>query len=671
MQRLDRIESAVSLKNDPVAEQTNYWLGIENACTFIDKSASGSKSVLSDTGDENIEEPEEVAAVKKTPISPTSTESSGGGVGHQPRPHHTRTRSEAHVKKVPSSPSFRSLSRHDSESAVYEISRNPPCNLPPRKQLSFGDTLDTTTNIYTPEIEFQNSRYADDRRFQPQLGEDDSGSLSSLYMERDLRYFFQHPTARLAVCYSVIFCNFLIFAEDPISHSVTESDIPIFGNVFSFVLTKYPPEWTWSMIKVFFWIVAVITGMVFGKIVIHHGLCHKVLRLKMFRDDQGSWFCMFLTVLPSLYFFSYIYNVILLIAYHGNSDYVIDSTMGIQNSSFMKFAACGTWLGDLFTAWFVTDMILQDNLYPKWQPSVRHFWRSHNNFRVIIFWFGFCTISIAVVSLIISDYITWDALHRGFIATTEISRAFLASFILFLDLIIIMQDWDFPHFNNPIAVNLSGFSVASLHIRLFEINITGKWFNYGIILMVMLLDLNMYKNQIFYYPEGYGQCVDEQFRIHAFLDCKQFLTITNQTVFQTVDFDEVNATVKEADMVMNSRYINSSIITKALTFFPSILGFGLFFTLVSLYGRFPRDSETQGGRLRKRHRCRRQSSWYRERPTTGVSISNPLLVDRLEASEQRDMASAPQHCYGNVSYSTKKEEVEIIVPETTTRKQPQ
>ncbi|CAG0880341.1 unnamed protein product [Cyprideis torosa] len=163
MQRLDRIESAVSLKNDPVAEQTNYWLGIENACTFIDKSASGSKSVLSDTGDENIEEPEEVAAVKKTPISPTSTESSGGGVGHQPRPHHTRTRSEAHVKKVPSSPSFRSLSRHDSESAVYEISRNPPCNLPPRKQLSFGDTLDTTTNIYTPEIEFQNSRYADDR----------------------------------------------------------------------------------------------------------------------------------------------------------------------------------------------------------------------------------------------------------------------------------------------------------------------------------------------------------------------------------------------------------------------------------------------------------------------------------------------------------------------------
>jgi hypothetical protein len=32
--------------------------------------------------------------------------------------------------------------------------------------------------------------------------------------------------------------------------SVPESDIPMVGNVFSFVLTKYPPEWRWSLIKV-------------------------------------------------------------------------------------------------------------------------------------------------------------------------------------------------------------------------------------------------------------------------------------------------------------------------------------------------------------------------------------------------------------------------------------
>ena len=39
--------------------------------------------------------------------------------------------------------------------------------------------------------------------------------------------------------------------------------------------------------------------------------------------------------------------------------------------SIMKAAACGTWLGDLITALIVTDMMLQDNLYPHWAPSVR------------------------------------------------------------------------------------------------------------------------------------------------------------------------------------------------------------------------------------------------------------------------------------------------------------
>ena len=38
----------------------------------------------------------------------------------------------------------------------------------------------------------------------------------------------------------------------------------------------------------------------------------------------------------------------------------------------MKAAACGTWLGDLITALIVTDMMLQDNLYPNWAPSARY-----------------------------------------------------------------------------------------------------------------------------------------------------------------------------------------------------------------------------------------------------------------------------------------------------------
>ena len=37
----------------------------------------------------------------------------------------------------------------------------------------------------------------------------------------------------------------------------------------------------------------------------------------------------------------------------------------------MKAAACGTWLGGIFTALIVTDMMLQDNLYPGFVPTLR------------------------------------------------------------------------------------------------------------------------------------------------------------------------------------------------------------------------------------------------------------------------------------------------------------
>jgi hypothetical protein len=57
----------------------------------------------------------------------------------------------------------------------------------------------------------------------------------------------------------------------------------------------------------------------------------------------------------------------------------------------------------------------------------------------------------------------------------ELSRAFLASFILVMDLLIVMQDWDFPHFTTTLHVNLPGFSVATLKWKYAEVDITGEF----------------------------------------------------------------------------------------------------------------------------------------------------------------------------------------------------
>ncbi|XP_010150937.1 PREDICTED: transmembrane protein 117-like, partial [Eurypyga helias] len=163
----------------------------------------------------------------------------------------------------------------------------------------------------------------------------------------------------------------------------------------------------------------------------------QLLRLKMFREDHGSWMTMFFSTILFLFIFSHIYNLFLIMA--GNmSAYIITDFMGIRNENFMKVAAVGTWMGDFVTAWMVTDMMLQDKPYPDWGKSARAFWKK-GNIRIILFWTVLFTLTSVVVLVITTDWISWDKLNRGFLPSDEVSRAFLASFILVFDLLIVMQ----------------------------------------------------------------------------------------------------------------------------------------------------------------------------------------------------------------------------------------
>ncbi|XP_064113173.1 transmembrane protein 117-like isoform X2 [Macrobrachium nipponense] len=551
-----------------------------------------------------------------------------------------------------------------------------------QKRLNFGETLDLHTNIYTPADECTGmastleaavasstangcgSSTSLERRWTeeecsgggPPLVRRkslDSQSQYSYYMDKDLRYYFQHPWLRLIVAYLNIFCNFLLFAEDPVSHSHAESNIPVVGNVFSFVSTKYPDEWYWRMIKVIMWLIAILCGMLVGKVLIHGLIFKKVLRLKMFRDEQGSWMTMFLTVIVSLYMFSYVYNLILLIGHSEHCRWQIGSDMGVTNESMMKAAATCTWLGDLVTALMVTDMMLQDNLYPHWATGFRRLYRLSNVPRILIFWCGSIVVAIVVIFLIVSDYISWDQLNKGFVETTELSRAFLASFILVMDLLIVMQDWDFPHFTSTIDVNLPGFSTHTLHWKYARTSITGKWFNYGIIFLVMIFDLNMWKNQIFYTPGPYGQYIDPQSRKVFSVEDPKFVNEMNETMWTWEARSEINVTTgrpyRTQDMFMYSRFMDYSLPVKCTAFIPSILGFVMLFTLISLYGRFePNKDGTYGGRLKKK----RRSSWRRERRSTSDHYYRDLSAQSHRERKSLKMSLKIIKCSGKSNKTT-------------------
>ncbi|XP_014664882.1 PREDICTED: transmembrane protein 117-like [Priapulus caudatus] len=263
----------------------------------------------------------------------------------------------------------------------------------------------------------------------------------------------------------------------------------------------------------------------------------RLLRLSMFTHDNGSWIVMGLVSIVFVCIFAQIYNGFLAYGHADSAPYIITAAMNVRYETFMKMAASATWLGDFVTAWMVTDMMLQDKLYPSWGRSARAFWQ-HNHNRIILFWMVWILMTAVVLMVIITNWVDWDYLNHGFAPTCELTRAFLASSILVMDLLILIQDWDFPHFESSnLDIKLPGLNVASIKFRVpacvrnkfWTVHISGKWFNYGVIILVMCLDLNMWINQVIYAPRKYGQYTGPQHEIYTATDEVQYHIIQLQT----------------------------------------------------------------------------------------------------------------------------------------------
>ena len=68
------------------------------------------------------------------------------------------------------------------------------------------------------------------------------------------------------------------------------------------------------------------------------------------------------------------------------------------------------------------------------------------------------------------------------------------------DSLIMMQDWDFPHFTTTLHINLPGFSVATLEWKYAEVHLTGN--------MTSLCLLNKcICNMIYMYEKFNGVCI--------------------------------------------------------------------------------------------------------------------------------------------------------------------
>ncbi|KFM69867.1 Transmembrane protein 117, partial [Stegodyphus mimosarum] len=134
----------------------------------------------------------------------------------------------------------------------------------------------------------------------------------------------------------------------------------------------------------------------------------------------------------------------------------------------------------------------------------------------------------------------------------------------------------------------------------------------------MILDLNMWKNQIFYIPAEYGQYTGPDHKVFSIPDVYLLATKNySQWTYEirSTQIDPLtNKTLLEGDISMNSRYLGYPLSVKGMAFMPSLIGFAMFGILTYLYGRFPPPTERLVyGRHGRRKREVPRSSWRRER----------------------------------------------------------
>lgn len=141
--------------------------------------------------------------------------------------------------------------------------------------------------------------------------------------------------------------------------------------------------------------------------------------------------------------------------------------------------------------------------------------------------------------------------------------------------------------------------------------VLGKWFNYGIIFLVLILDLNMWKNQIFYKPYEYGQYVGPGEKIFTVEEPETLVEFNRSTLtyeWRSTNVDpRSNLTYVQRDMFLHSRYVGASLDVKCLAFVPSLAAFVLFGFFIWLLGRFQKSETFPESQDKAYERIKRKS----------------------------------------------------------------
>lgn len=222
-------------------------------------------------------------------------------------------------------------------------------------------------------------------------------------------------------------------------------------------------------------------------------------------------------------------------------------------------------------------MILQDkDMYPEWIPYWRLKYRGR--LRIYLFWGITCSLAIILIALYAADAFSWETFGQD-VTSTEVTRSFLAAWVVCFGLIAIMQDWNFPTFTSGGTVLIPGLKVSSITFgspgQFYYISVSHKWLNYGIVIIIFLLDLNILRNQVEYVPLDFAQYTDSSNHIWTIIDP----AVVAQSVANYTSINYAAREFNSTDIRLDAEYLGTSEFVCALALVP-LFGVGVLFLIL-------------------------------------------------------------------------------------------
>jgi len=377
------------------------------------------------------------------------------------------------------------------------------------------------------------------------------GSTSNLLHKACGRFLFiwRHPLVRLFPPLYILVTDLFVAAADPVDHSEIEFQLAFAGPSYNLMMgARFQPFISWE-VKVFKWFLTFLA--------LYLALRLPYLARQSERGRNSFWCNGALGgILPAILFafnltmFSTIWNNYLLYSgvptpdnepdnffagvqkYYGQSE-----TMYLTNGLGMSWRQAGfsiaSWVFflDVFAVFSVSDLILQDtSQYP---DSTRFLFRGEEydlrklyvnslggvlrRFVTPVFFLSCLIGGWLFIWLVARDLQVDSGNHPGaplkelsklYERATEgyqFSRSCVYGSQFLFDSLTVMQDWEFPTFENQMQVALFGTNIA----------LEGRFFNYFAMVMMMMIDARACYNSGRFPPQEIGQFLDRDDHVWA------------------------------------------------------------------------------------------------------------------------------------------------------------